>query len=148
MGSFIASGEADTYGFEAFVAGSPHPGLDLTVGYSYVETDLVTDPTPPHSFTAWGRYTVQSGPLDGLFFGLGARAVSDFDAESGDVTINAPGYAVFDAMVGYHITDNVRAQVFVENVFDRDYVDRINQTSRGTFFGEPLNATFRVSATF
>ena len=147
-GSFIDSAEADTYGFEALIAGRPFPGVDVTIGYSYVDTELETDPTPAHSFTAWGRYTIESGDLSGLFFGLGGRAVSDFDNQSGDVTIEAPGYAVLDAMIGYDITENVRAQLFAENLLDRDYVDRINQTSRGTFYGEPFNVTVRLSASF
>jgi outer membrane receptor for monomeric catechols len=76
------------------------------------------------------------------------RAVSDFDTVADGVRIEAPGYAVFDALLGYRISDAVEAQLFVSNLADREYVNRINNLSRGTFFGEPRGAEFRLSFRF
>ena len=147
-GFFISAPETDTYGFEALIAGSPIDGLDITLGYNFVETELTTDPTPRHSVTAFGNYTFESGYLEGLNFGLGARAVGPFDARAGDITIAAPGYVVVDAVVGYEIAETVQVQLFFENLLDRTYIDRINQTSRGTFYGEPFNVTARLGVSF
>ena len=138
-GAFLDSGETETRGVEVLFAGSPYPGVDITAGYSFVETELKTDPTPEHSFTVWGKYTVTSGLLQGLYVGTGVRAVSSFESLDGDIQINADAYAVIDAAIGYAITESFEAQIYVENLFDETYIDRINQTERGTFYGEPLN---------
>ncbi|MEO0622191.1 MAG: TonB-dependent siderophore receptor [Pseudomonadota bacterium] len=147
-GFFTASDEADSKGVEFLVSGSPLPGLELIAGISHVDTDLVTDPTPDTVFSAFGKYTFGEGPLRGLGLGAGVRAVSGLDIRSGDIEITAPGYAVVDAFASYEITDGVEAKLAVTNLFDRTYVERINTTSRGTFFGEPLTARFTVSARF
>ncbi|MDF1790431.1 MAG: TonB-dependent siderophore receptor [Thalassobaculaceae bacterium] len=147
-GFYVASGEAETKGFETYLSGSPYPGIDLTAGYAYVETDLTTDPTPEHSLAAFAKYTFLDGPLQDAYLGAGMQAVSGFSSDSSGTTIDAAGYTVFNAMAGYMITENVDARVFVHNVLDRTYIDRVNTTARGTFYGAPLTATFRISARF
>lgn len=147
-GAFTASGEAITRGFEVSAVGRVVPGFDISVGYAYVDTELETDPTPKNNVTLWGKYSLLDGPLDGLYLGAGMRAASAAKNLAGTVTIEAPGYAIFNALVGYEITENVDAQVYVENLFDRKYYERVNEVARGNFYGAPLNATFRVTAAF
>ncbi len=148
VGAFTGSGEAETKGFEAHVSGSPYPGVDLVAGYSYVTTDLATDPTPEHSLVGFAKYTFLDGPLQDAYVGAGVQAVSGFTSNASGVPIDAPGYALFNALVGYAITENVDASVTVHNVLDRKYVQRVNAIERGTFYGEPLTATFRLTAKF
>ena len=121
VGAFLDSGEAVTRGVEIFVAGRPYPGFDVTAGYSFVETELETDPTPEQSFTIWGKYTLESGPLRGLYLGAGLRAVSSFESRDEDIRINADAYAVVDAAIGYAITINNGDKYIVKRVGD-DYV--------------------------
>lgn len=148
VGSFTASGEAETKGFEVNVSGSPYPGVDLIAGYSYVTTDLDTDPTPEHSLVGFAKYTFLDGPLQDAYLGAGVQAVSGFKSQASGVPIEAPGYAIVNALVGYAITENVDASVAVHNVLDRKYIQRVNTVERGTFYGEPLTATFRLTAKF
>ncbi|MEM9060856.1 MAG: TonB-dependent siderophore receptor [Pseudomonadota bacterium] len=148
LGFFLGTEEARTEGLEFTLAGSPIEGLELSVGFVHVNTELLTDPSPENSFVAFGKYTFEEGFLDGLSLGAGVRAASGFDNLSGTTFIEAPGYTVFDALVGYELTENVAAQLNVRNLLDRTYYDRVNQVSRGNFFGEPLNATLRLTATF
>ncbi len=148
VGAFIASGNAKTRGVELYVTGSPTPGLELTAGYIHVDTDLTSDPTPRHNFGVFGKYSWDGGMLDGFSLGGGMRATSSFDNDDGGVTIDAPGYVVFDAFASYQVTDNVKAQLNVYNLFDRKYIERVNTLARGTFFGQPLTAQFSVKATF
>ncbi|WP_078120142.1 TonB-dependent siderophore receptor [Thiosocius teredinicola] len=147
-GAFLASGEADTTGFEASIGGEVMPGLDIVAGYAYVDTELESDPTSDHNVSLWAKYRFSGGDLNGLYIGGGVRYASSFDIESGGTRIEAPSYTVVDALVGYKVSRNVDVQLLVNNLFDEDYVERINQTSRGTFYGEPLNATLRLNATF
>jgi len=148
VGAFVANGEADTQGVEFLVSGSPFEGFDMIAGYAYVDTELENDPTPANSFSLFGRYSFGAGALAGLSLGAGVRAVSGFDNRDGAATISAPGYAVVDAMASYALTDAVALQLNVTNLFDRSYVERVNTTARGTYFGEPLAATLRLSARF
>ena len=147
-GAFLAAGEAETTGFESYVAGSPYPGVDLSAGYSFVDTELESDPSPAHSLTTSAKYTFQSGVLQDFYVGGGMRAVSASDIVSGGVEIEAEGYAVFNALIGYKPVENLDIQLFVNNLFDNEYIQRVNTTARGTFYGEPLSAMLRVSARF
>ncbi len=148
VGFFVGTGEADTEGFELTIAGQPFPGWEVAAGYAYVDTDLTNDPSSEHSAVAFVKYTFGGGMLEGLSLGAGARAVSDFEIfdDGPGVTIEAPGYIVFDAYAGYVINQHFDVQLNVHNVFDNDYVERINETIRGTFFGEPLHATLKLTA--
>jgi outer membrane receptor for ferric coprogen and ferric-rhodotorulic acid len=147
-GASIQAGDAVTKGFETFVAGRPYPGVDLTAGYSFVDTDLEADPSPEHTFTASGKYTFQSGALADLYLGAGVRAVSGSEVVRDNATIEADGYAVVNVFAGYRPVDGLEIQLFVNNLFNNDYVQRVNTTARGTFYGEPLSAMLRVSAKF
>ncbi|WP_193171733.1 TonB-dependent siderophore receptor [Nisaea nitritireducens] len=147
-GSFIASQEEDTHGFELSVSGSPYPGLELSAGYSYVDTDLETDPTPAHSGVVWGRYTFLDGALENLYIGAGVQAVGEFEAVSNGVKIDAPSYAVVNASAGYPINENFEVGLFVKNLLDHEYVERVNTTARGVFYGDPLTATLRLTGKF
>lgn len=148
FGFYVGSGEADTHGVELSVAGSPWDGVDLMAGYAFHDTELTTDPTPGHVLTLFGKYTFHDGDLAGLSLGGGMRAFSGFDSRSEGVVISAPGAAVFDLFASYALTDTVTAQVNVANIFDIAYVDRVNTTARGTYYGAPLTATFSISAAF
>lgn len=147
-GSFIASQEEDTHGFELSIAGSPYPGFELSAGYSYVDTDLETDPTPAHSGVVWGRYTILDGALENLYIGAGVQAVGEFEAVSNGVKIDAPGYTVVNAAARYPINENFEVGLFVKNLLDHEYVERVNTTERGVFYGEPLTATLRLTGRF
>lgn len=148
VGSFVESQEEDTVGFEISLVGSPYPGVEISAGYSYVDTDLDTDPTPEHSGVIWGRYTFLEGPLQDLYIGAGVQAVGDFQAISNGVKIDAPGYAVVNAAAGYPINENFEVGLFVENLLDNEYVERVNTTERGVFYGDPLTATLRLTGRF
>lgn len=147
-GSFLGSQEEDTVGFELSLSGSPYPGVEISAGYSFVDTDLETDPTPQHSGVIWGRYTFLEGPLQDLYIGAGVQAVGEFEAISDGVTIDAPGYAVVNAAAGYPINENFEVGLFIENLLDNEYVERVNTAERGVFYGDPLTATLRVTGRF
>ena len=84
------------------------------------------------------------GRLQGTDLGIGVRYASSFSLE----TINAPSYVVVDAMARYPITDAVSAQLSVENLFDRTYYTRVNQITRGNFYGTPRRITLSVNMRF
>ena len=102
--------------------------------------------TPEHNFNLWARYSFDEshGFLDGAHVAGGVRAVSDFFSGN----INAPGYAVFDAQIGYEVTENVSTALSIGNLFDNEYYDRVGAPGLFNFYGPPRSVLFTVSAAF
>ncbi|MEM8554162.1 MAG: TonB-dependent siderophore receptor [Pseudomonadota bacterium] len=147
VGAFTATDTANTQGVELLLSGEVFPQVEVIAGYSYVDTELDTDPTPPQNLSIFGKYTFDGGALEGLSLGAGVRAASDFEIER-EVTIEADGYAVVDAFAAYEINDTASVRLGITNLFDTTYVERINTTARGTYFGDPLTASLTLSAKF
>ncbi|NVO56742.1 TonB-dependent receptor [Rhodobacteraceae bacterium B1Z28] len=125
------------------------PVMVFNHGCTYVDTGRLDNPTSPHNLVLWGRYTIPQGRFEGTDLGLGVRAASRFESSSGDgVTISAAGYVVADAMVRYPISDAVSAQLSIENIFDKTYYTRVNQATRGNFYGTPRRFTVALNANF
>ncbi len=158
VGTFAATGDVRTRGVDVRIGGNPRPGLKMTAGYVYTDTEnLSGDPlaefgevAPRHSASVFMKYTFQDGPLRGLGLGGGVRGVSEFFALDIDGTtitrIKAPGYVVADAQVSYAISEKVQAQLDVTNIFDKKYYQRVNEVIRGNFYGEPTRVIFRITA--
>ena len=146
----IESGEQSTYGLEMNIAGQITENIDLYAGYAYVDTKITTDPTSDHTYNVFGKYTFHSGSLDGLYAGLGANGASSFQTIDTTNTVNnyAGSYVVLNALLGYEVNKNVDLQLNVNNLLDEEYVVRVIDTSRGTFYGEPLNAVVRLNVKF
>ncbi|MDA7949487.1 MAG: TonB-dependent siderophore receptor [Hyphomicrobiaceae bacterium] len=158
IGTFAATGDVRTRGVDVRIGGNPMRGLKMTAGYVFTDTENLSDDplaefgeiAPRHSASLFMKYTFQDGPLRGLGIGGGARGVSDFFSIYVDGTtvtrIEAPGYIVADAQVSYNISEKVQAQLDVTNVFDKKYYQRVNETIRGNFYGEPTRVIFRITA--
>ncbi len=146
----IESGKLSTYGFEAGISGKLTHNIDIATGYSYVDTNLTTDPTPEHNITAFGKYTFHEGKARGLSAGLGVIAASNFSAvdTTNNVVVKAGSYAVLNALLGYEIHKNVDLQLNINNLLDENYIVRVIDNNRGTFYGEPLNAVVRLNIKF
>ncbi|WP_299506421.1 TonB-dependent siderophore receptor [uncultured Roseobacter sp.] len=143
-GAFLDSGDATTKGFEALLQGFVGQNWMVSGGYTYVDTDRDDDPTSPHTLSLWGRYTVPEGRLQGADLGIGLRYASSFSLG----TIKAPSYVVIDAMARYPITETLSAQLSVENLLDGTYYTRVNQTTRGNFYGTPRRLTLGITMRF
>lgn len=92
---------------------------------------------PENMVNLWSQYRFNSGALDGLSLGAGVSAMSDFSSSS---DIEAPGYAVVDAMLGYDFTPQLSGQLNVYNVFDREYYLRAGGSGSFNFVGQPASA--------
>lgn len=106
----IQTGEQRSRGFEADVTWQPAPGLSVIASYAHVEAEVTRDNVipvgarldrvPEDSGRLWANYKFLDGPMAGLSFGAGVRAVSD-QAISLSNTYFTPGYATVDARIGY-----------------------------------------------
>lgn len=138
-----AIGRRRIQGVELELDGSPLEQLDIIAGYTYLDTEVergADEATfvlmPDHQFSLWTKYAFDSGLLDRASIGAGVTAFSDFSSLQG---VEAPGYAVVDAMVGYQFTDRLSGAVNVNNLLDKKYYNRVGSTGTFNFYGEPTS---------
>ncbi|HEV7877616.1 TonB-dependent siderophore receptor [Bradyrhizobium sp.] len=150
-GFFILSGATRTRGFEASLTGYVTDAWQITGGYAYTDARIVgsTSPTivagnrvglvPFNTFALWNRY--QFNPAWGA--GVGVIHYTNFFASSDD-TVILPEFTRVDAAVYYRFNAMWRAQLNIENVFDRRYIATADGNNNITP-GSPR--VFRLSAT-
>jgi iron complex outermembrane receptor protein len=151
----IQVGAERTRGIETELVWLPSPALALRGGYAYLDAQITrdTDDTlvgnrrpgvPRHHVNAFGTYTVQSGPVRGLQFGLGAtRAGAAYAAVTN--TIEQPGHTVVNLSASYPFR-HVRLDAFLTNALDETYFIARNNSVVNP--GEPRLFTLRATARF
>lgn len=115
-------------GAELSLAGRLAPQWRLIGGYAYQEGEYASTQSativrgarlaqlPRHTFSLWNRYDADAK----WGAGLGVVASSGF-YPSADNRVTVPGFARVDAALYYALTPDVRLQLNVENLFDREY---------------------------
>ncbi|MEP6342700.1 MAG: TonB-dependent siderophore receptor [Maricaulaceae bacterium] len=152
--------DAEVQGFEASIQGNITEQWFVSAGYSYldgnqvdvdvdangvefqVDSDLSLRELPENTFNIWTTYDVTSQ------FGLGAGLSyqdESFAGNSNNVTL--PSFTRVDATAYYNVSDDLRLQVNIENLFDEEYFPN-SHTDNNITVGAPLNAKFTVSGRF
>jgi len=138
-------------GFEAQLQGQVTDWWFLSTGYSYLDGEQVsrTGPTglrlrelPEHMFSIWNNLQA----TDRLGFGLGLTAQDESFADNGN-TATLPAYARVDMAVFFELSENLRVQVNVENLFDTLYFPNAHSADEFTV-APPLNARFTLVGRF
>jgi len=123
----IQTGSQRTNGFELGANGSITRSWRIAGGYAYQDA-FITSPTtaarqgaqvgqvPHHTLSLWNNYQV----FRKLGLGLGILNRSDMWAAI-DNTVSLPGYTRADGAVFYFISEKVRLQANVENLFNKTY---------------------------
>ncbi|MBB5322758.1 TonB-dependent siderophore receptor [Marinobacter oulmenensis] len=150
-----AVGEMRIEGGEVEISGSLTEQWDLIAGYTYMDTDVQEASSarndgvfllmPQNQVKLWTQYGFNGGQLHGLRIGGGVTAMSHFEASAG---IDAPGYAVVDAMIGYDFSENLSAQLNLNNLLDREYYNRVGGEGTFNMMGAPANAVATVRYDF
>ncbi|MEM8695028.1 MAG: TonB-dependent siderophore receptor [Pseudomonadota bacterium] len=152
-GNTILTGSR-TEGFEVQLVGEILPGWSVNAGYSFLDADergrvdggVVANRTlsqvPRHMASMWNRIDL----TERLGLGLGVTHQSSQFA-SIDNTVRLPSFTRFDAALFYDVSDNVRVQLNVENLFDENYFPAAHNNNNIST-GEPLNARFTLRASF
>ena len=137
----LQTGSQRINGFEVGLNGRVTRSWMLAGGYAYQDAFItgatITAPVgakvaqvPHHNFTLWNNYQV----LSRLAAGLGIIRRSDMFAAIDD-KVTLPGYTRADAAVYYSLTEKIRLQVNLENLFDKKYyinADGNNNISPGS----------------
>lgn len=123
----VQTGSQRTNGFEVSATGHLTRQWQVVGGYAYQDA-FVTSATvsaragaqvgqvPHNVFSIWNNYHV----MPRLGVGLGILNRTDMFAAI-DNTVTLPGYTRADAALFYSITEKIRLQANVENLFDRTY---------------------------
>ncbi len=142
----VAVGKMRIQGAELELTGALTPQWDVIAGYTYIDTEIQEASTarddgvfllmPNNIVNLWTQYGFSGGMLGGLHVGGGVTAMSDFSSSNG---VEAPGYAVVDAMLGYDFTAHVSGQLNFHNIFDREYYNRVGGVNTFNMVGAPSN---------
>lgn len=131
----IAAGEARSRGFDVSVAGELAPSWRVIGGYAYVDAEVTRGDAvlragspllnvPRHSASLLSVYEFGEGPLTGLGVGGGFTHVGSRSGENGNRAFRLPAYTTVDALAYYKVTENVRVNLNVLNLFDKEYYER------------------------
>jgi len=154
-GYSLQAGVVRIEGYELEVTGSPVAGLDLVASYTNVKTEYQRGAagqtgtpfdlnTPRHQYKFYARY--EPAALGGAFAAIGVNGQSRI-VESSQVR-QQPAYAVASAQLGYRFSDNLRAFVSVNNLFDKVYYQRVGSINTYNFYGEPRNVLVTLRAAY
>ena len=106
--------------------------------------------SPDLTATLWTSYT-----LGDLTLGGGARYVSEQDRViASGVDRNTqnmpviPSYWVADAMAAYRLNKNVNLRLNVYNLFDKEYIESLNNSGARARLGMPRSAMFTTELSF
>ncbi|MCM2972150.1 TonB-dependent siderophore receptor [Larsenimonas suaedae] len=150
-GYSVAAGKIRVQGAEFEVTGSPLPNWDIIAGYTYMDTEVQEASStrddgifllmPKNIANVWTQYGFDGGALDGFHIGAGITALSDFNSTSTANTpaVEAPGYVVVDAMVGYDFSQNLKGQLNFNNILDKKYYERVGGLNAFNMYGAPSN---------
>ncbi|ANC00670.1 TonB-dependent receptor [Pseudomonas putida] len=159
--AYKAGSGQETDGIDLELAGALTENWNVYAGYTYLhfrrlDSDGRSDPS--HLFKASTTYRL-SGPLDRLTLGTGVTAQTNIRALStpaGQPTngvsrsssdVNWSGYAIWNAMAKYQLTDDTSVSLNANNLFDKHYYTRYGFYA-GAIYGDPRNLSLTVSTAF
>lgn len=129
-GDKYQTGEENTQGIETELAVRILPNWVVSANYTYLPTARIVDNeisgyegkrlnnVSEQMFNLNTRYEFNQGALQGWFIGAGVRSESKKSSYKYDYTL--PGYALFDAEMGYD-AGSWQASVNAKNIFDKEY---------------------------
>lgn len=141
-------------GLELQLVGQVTPQWQINAGYSYldgrengrvvggIEQNRTLREVPQNMFSLWNRYDFTSN------FGLGLGLIyqdEQFTDIDNDVVL--PSFTRVDAAAYYTVTDNIKLQLNVENLFDEEYFPA-SHNDNNISTGEPVNARLSVRVDF
>ena len=152
----VAAGQVRSRGLDVNVAGNLTPEWRVIGGYAYVDAEVTKDNTisvgshlaniPRNSVSLLNVYEFQDGRLKGLGLGAGAKYVDERVGQTSNTAFVMDAYTVVDVLGYYKVNDNVRLNLDVKNLFNRDF----EEGAFGNFYaypGEPRTVQVGIAYT-
>lgn len=153
----VAGGKTRSQGWELDLTGELTPNWHIMAGYTNTQTKYVRDGSaanigqpirtldPRHLLRLFTTYRMP-GDLRGLTIGGGVQAQSSSYAASRGIEASQGGYAIYNLMASYDFTENVRLQLNINNLFDKEYYRKVDATGISNYYGDPRNFMLSLSA--
>lgn len=105
--------------------------------------------TPELSATVWSQYNLGDWTFGGgaRYLGDQKRLVTTQDASTQNMP-EIPSYVVADAMVGYKINKQLNLRLNVYNIFDKEYIETMNNNGNRVRLGVPRSALLTAEFMF
>lgn len=152
----ITVGEVELQGFEFTGNLNPLAGLNVNASVGYTDIDVieagddeVSEPVFPEvTGSVYVSYQLQSGTLQGLSLGGGARYVGEREGPYTDYD----SYTIADINISYPIKENMTVAVDILNVSDEFYLENAasfaQNLSGGSVLGPPRTAVLTLRTQF
>jgi catecholate siderophore receptor len=152
-GTVVLTGEQRTSGFEIGLTGRITPKWQTAIGLAHTKA-RITETTsaapagrrvaqvPRTQISIWNRYDV----TERLGLGLGLYRQSRQFTTIGNSTI-LPAYTRLDAALFFKLTEQIEAQLNVENLTDKRYFP-VAHNDNNISTGAPINARFTLGVKF
>ncbi len=159
-GFFLQLGEVEVRGADFEVNGSPMPGIDLSFGYTFLETEHLSNANasligaafdtwePKHTVKAFAKYTPSAPGWNRGWIAAGLQAQSTFIGGGVAGVREQEPYALLSLHGGYAVTPKISLSASVNNAFDKVYYARVGGPNTYNTFGDPRNVTVALRARF
>lgn len=140
-------------GVETEISGAVTDKWQIHAGYSYLDTkiktpsraassdDLLFLMMPKHTASLWTSYAVTPE----FTLGGGINAMSGFESNQ---HVKTGGYATVDLMAGYAFTPKLKAQLNINNLFNRKYYARAGTANTFNIPGAERSAVVNIRYDF
>ena len=157
--TYAQVGKRRVQGVELGLVGNLTKDVGVSLGYSNMDSKILRGApsqqggvivySPKNTFTSWLTWKLPAGVALG-----GGMRYADTSARSSVTTaptnnlLAAPSYWVGDAMASYDISRNWQVQLNVYNLFDRKYIQSLNNGGSRYTPGATRNALVSLNAKF
>ncbi|TCK07473.1 TonB-dependent siderophore receptor [Marinobacterium mangrovicola] len=151
--AYVAVDGVRSKGYELEVSGEILPNWEISASYSHHNTsgDDDGDPSSNSQPSDVARLSTTGNITERLKIGANVNWQSEdwclCDSPNGPEKLTQKSYAIVGAMARYELSDQVSAQLNVNNLFDKKYYSQIGFWSRGVY-GEPRNVLLTLKARF
>lgn len=140
----LQTGEQRSRGLEIEALASLAEGLDLSLAYTLLDTEITQSNdgnegntpygVPTHRASLWADYTLQDGTLAGLGLGAGLRYIGETFGDDAN-TFEVPSVTLVDGSLHYDYGDFSFA-INGSNLFDKEYIATCFTAEFGCNYGE------------
>jgi catecholate siderophore receptor len=152
-GEVVLTGAQRSRGLELEAVGEIMPDWELSLAYTLQEAEITTTTAaapagrevpqvPRHLFAAWTRYDFS----ERIGIGLGVTHQSESFASISNA-VELPAFTRVDMGLFFQVTEQIEAQVNVENLLGEDYFPTAHNDNNISP-GAPLNARFTLRVGF
>lgn len=151
------AGQVRSRGFDVNLSGNITEEWRVIGGYAHIDAKVTKDTVipigarldniPRDSGSLFSVYEFHGSPFRGLGLGAGVRAVGKFAGDSAGDKFFVSGYAKFDALAYYAVTDNFKVTLNVFNVFDKRYYEEV-RSKISAYPGQPRSFLLTAKITF